>query len=121
VSFNSVLRYTSTNLALSHAAQPGESLVSITRACTLQCMRGLSEGDGSTVEPHRLHSATAAPLSTGTPLSRVALYTHSQHDSGPSTTASKSCVHPAQVHKTTPTLHPPLSCNDTHTTELVQV
>jgi hypothetical protein len=45
----------------------------------------LGAGDGSTVEPHRLHSATATPFSTGTPLSRVALYTHSQHDSGPST------------------------------------
>jgi hypothetical protein len=83
----------------------------------------VSAGDGSTVEPHRLHSATATPLSTGTPLSRVALYTHSQHDSGPAKhhpTASKSCVHPAQVYKTTPTLHL-LSCNDTRTTELVQV
>jgi hypothetical protein len=47
--------------------------------------QGLGAGDGSTVEPHRLHSATATPFSTGTPLSRVALYTHSQHDSGPST------------------------------------
>ena len=47
--------------------------------------QGLGAGEGSTVEPHRLHSATATPFSTGTPLSRVALYTHSQHDSGPST------------------------------------
>jgi hypothetical protein len=45
----------------------------------------LGAGEGSTVEPHRLHSATATPFSTGTPLGRVTLYTHSQHDSGPST------------------------------------
>jgi hypothetical protein len=36
--------------------------------------QGLGVGDSSTVEPHRLHSATATPFSTGTPLSCVALY-----------------------------------------------
>jgi hypothetical protein len=47
--------------------------------------QALGAGEGSTVEPHRLHSATATPFSTGIPLSRVTLYTPSQHDSGPST------------------------------------
>ena len=41
--------------------------------------QALGAGEGSTVEPHRLHSATATPFSTGTSLSRVALdkHTHS--------------------------------------------
>ena len=74
--------------------------------------QGLAAGDGSTVEPHRLHSATATPFSTGTPLSRVTLYTHSQHDSGPSTTHRKqSCV---LLHNHAHSLlDTPLSCNDT--------
>ena len=35
-------------------------------------------GDGSTVEPHQLHSVTATPFSTGTPLSRLTLNTHTE-------------------------------------------
>jgi hypothetical protein len=75
-------------------------------------------GDGSTVELHRLHSATTTPFSTGTPLSRVTLYTHLQHDSGPSTAPHQSCV---LLHPRPSSLDTPFSCNDTHTTELVQV
>jgi hypothetical protein len=51
-----------------------------THAC-ISMTRGLVRF-GSSVEPHRLHSATATPFSTGTPLSPVALYTHSQYDRG---------------------------------------
>ena len=82
--------------------------------------QALGAGEGSTVEPHRLHSATATPFSTGTSLSRVTLYTHSQHDSGPSTAPPQAelCA-PSQPRPLS--LDTPLCCNDTHTTELVQV
>jgi hypothetical protein len=82
--------------------------------------QGLGAGDGSTVEPHRLHSATATPFSTGTPLSRVALYTPSQHDSGPSTAPPQAelCA-PFTSNHADSSLDTPLCCNDTHTTELV--
>jgi hypothetical protein len=66
------------------------------------------------VEPHRLYSATATPFSTGTPLSRVTLYTHSQHDSGPSTAPPQPEL--LCSFTTTPTLtgHPPLLQRHTH-------
>jgi hypothetical protein len=61
---------------------------------------------GSTVEAHRLHRATVALFSTGTPLNRVALYTHSQHDSGLSTAPPQArTVCTFLLLKTTPTLH----------------
>ena len=76
--------------------------------------QALGAGDGSTVEPHRLHSATATPFSTGTPLSRVTLYTHSQHDSGPSTAPPQAELCAPSQPRPLFTGHPPLLQRHAH-------
>ena len=76
----------------------------------------LGAGGGSTVEAHRLHRATVALFSTGTPLNRVALYTLTtrQWAKHRPTASTKLCTFP--LLKTTPTLHwTPPSAATTHT------
>ena len=90
-------------------------------ACTHLHARGgaastqaLGAGEGSTVEPHRLHSATTTPFSTGTSHSRVTLYTHSQHDSGPSTAPPQAELCAPSQPRPLFTGHPPLLQRHTH-------